>query len=132
MKINNRDDLKNLREKALSSKAVSENNIRLLVGLGTCGTAAGADLVWNELDRIIKEEKLSGIEMVKVGCVGYCYAEPTVEVVYPDGDSVLLGNIKAPDAGKVIEFHVKKRSQDDVNIIKTDIAAGIFSNGGIK
>ena len=132
MQIKNREDLKKYRESAIAGKTASDKNIKFLVGLGTCGTAAGADMVWAKLENKIKSDKISGVELVKVGCVGYCYAEPTVEVVYPDGESVLLGNIKEDNALDVIELHVKKKTNNASNIIKTNIASNIFKNGGKK
>lgn len=52
---------------------------RIKVGMGSCGIAAGADEVYNYLNENIKDK-----EIVQVGCIGHCYAEPIVEVETED------------------------------------------------
>ena len=58
------------------------------VGAASCGMAAGAapvlELLYNKAD---------GIEVQEVGCLGHCYAEPMVEVITADGESILYGNV---------------------------------------
>lgn len=58
------------------------------VGAASCGMAAGAapvlELLYKKADRI---------EVQEVGCLGHCYAEPMVEVITTDGESILYGNV---------------------------------------
>ena len=68
MRIKNKDDFNTLREEIKKGQAATSNKIKLFVGLGTCGAAAGANEVWNSLESIIKKEKLVEVELVKVGC----------------------------------------------------------------
>lgn len=58
------------------------------VGAASCGMAAGAAPV---LELLYK--KADGIEVQEVGCLGHCYAEPMVEVITADGESILYGNV---------------------------------------
>lgn len=58
------------------------------VGAASCGMAAGAAPV---LELLYK--KAAGIEVQEVGCLGHCYAEPMVEVITTDGESILYGNV---------------------------------------
>lgn len=58
------------------------------VGAASCGMAAGAAPV---LELLYK--KADGIEVQEVGCLGHCYAEPMVEVITTDGESILYGNV---------------------------------------
>jgi NADH-quinone oxidoreductase subunit F len=68
---------------------------RILVGMGTCGIAAGAEDI---LDTINRELSQNGIQadVMSVGCIGLCYAEPLVEVIKPGMPSVIYGNL-TPD-----------------------------------
>ena len=79
---------------------------KLLIGYGTCGIAAGADEIYRALKAAIDNGDLKGIELVKVGCVGSCHAEPTVELRYPDGSSVLLGYLHANTVPEVIYGYI--------------------------
>ena len=58
------------------------------VGAASCGMAAGAAPV---LELLYK--KADGIEVQEVGCLGHCNAEPMVEVITTDGESILYGNV---------------------------------------
>ena len=75
---------------------------RILVGMGTCGIAAGAEEILGVL-----EERLNGngleAEIVQVGCIGLCYAEPLVEIVKPGRPSVFYGNLTPDLMSQIIE-----------------------------
>ena len=64
----------------------------LKIGLASCGIAAGGEPVYEKLCA-----QANGIPVVKVGCLGHCYAEPLVEAVLTDGSSVFYGNVPATD-----------------------------------
>jgi len=118
MKVNGKEAYLKLKED-LQSKT-KKDTTKLLVGLGTCGTAAGAKDVMSALkDRFGKSED---IELVQVGCVGFCYAEPTVEVIYPDGESTLLGYLTAENAGDVINLHISNRKTDSKHVLTLNVA----------
>lgn len=81
--------------------------VAILIGLATCGIAAGAK---DTLDEFEKEVKRLGLEdtvdIVKSGCVGSCYAEPTVEVRIPDSDPVLYGYVGREEAQEILLSHI--------------------------
>ncbi len=56
---------------------------RIKVGMASCGIAAGADEVYDYL-----QENVENIDIIKVGCIGYCYAEPLVEVETDKGSFI--------------------------------------------
>ncbi len=89
-----------LRETGLSSK----KNIEVLIGMATCGIASGAKDTYNALQAILDKEKKSHIKLVSVGCIGYCYMEPTVQVCIPGKEPVIYGKITKE---KVQEFYDK-------------------------
>ena len=68
---------------------MSNSQIKVLkIGLASCGIAAGAEAVYENLVKCAGD-----IPLVKVGCLGHCYAEPLVEAVLNDGTSILYGNL---------------------------------------
>ena len=60
----------------------AENIVQIKVAMATCGIAAGAKDVMNF---ILEEADFKGVDVVvtQTGCMGYCYAEPTIEVILP-------------------------------------------------
>ena len=55
--------------------------MKVVVGAGSCGIAAGADKVYEGLSIFLAEKDLS-VELEKTGCIGTCFLEPIVEVHY--------------------------------------------------
>ncbi len=87
---------------------------RILVGAGTCGTAAGAseliDFIRSELDKTSTKA-----DLYRVGCLGLCYAEPLVEVAYPGAPSILYGSVFPEIAADfVTECVIKGRQRRDL------------------
>ena len=64
--------------------------MRFLLGYGSCGIASGANDALEGLNEALKGTAFS---VEKVGCNGLCFAEPIVEVITDDGDSVLYGRL---------------------------------------
>ncbi len=83
----------------------AKTQAKVLVGLGTCGIAAGGQEVY---DAICDELKEQGIEAVvaQTGCIGFCAQEPLAEVILPDGEPVLYGHIDAEKARKIVTQHI--------------------------
>lgn len=88
-------------------KTINElEEIRILVGMGTCGIAAGADLIYKSLQVEIKKNRLTNINLVKTGCIGLCYLEPIVEVLLPGEEKITYIKMTPEKAVKVIKDHV--------------------------
>ena len=62
-------------------------NIKILVGMASCGIAAGAADVYSALEKTIAEEHLP-VELEKTGCIGACYREPLVEINPKDAEKL--------------------------------------------
>ena len=70
---------------------MSQEKIRKIrVGVASCGVAAGADAVLELL-----RSRAESIPVEGTGCLGHCYAEPMVEVLLDNGDSIFYRNVKA-------------------------------------
>ncbi len=111
--IKSLEELKALRDKHkndvdIRNSADEENRIRMAVGMATCGIASGSRDTINALVEEVKKQNLSNVSVVQTGCLGYCYAEPVVEVSMPGKEPILYGNINAERARELIERQVKK------------------------
>ena len=116
MKITNKNDFLKIKDE-ITKKYEKNKNIKLLIGFGTCGIAAGAKKIDEILTKIINEKNIKDAEIIRVGCVGYCYAEPTVEVVYPDGNSVILGFLTPENTPDIVDIHVLNKALESQYVI---------------
>lgn len=82
------------------------NLVRVKVAMGTCSNAAGAI----EIMRFMTEElEKRGVDSIvsKTGCMGYCYAEPTIEVTLPNQNPIVFGYVDEQKADQIIETYIK-------------------------
>jgi NADH-quinone oxidoreductase subunit F len=77
----------------------------IVVGLGTCGIAAGAEKLLNHIQAKVAEKNLS-IDVRITGCVGMCYSEPQVELIGDNGQRYLYGHLDPRKMDTIIEKHV--------------------------
>lgn len=123
MPIKSLDELIKIRENSLKKvnlRETGENGediIELMVGMATCGIAAGARETLNALLDIITKKEIQNIRVVQVGCMGFCHSEPTVQVNIPGEEPILYGNVDAKVAEEIIEKHVLGKELLDENIL---------------
>ncbi len=110
-KIKSLADLKNiqdqvkakidLREKANNPEAM----VQVKVAMATCGIASGAKEV---MEVMIEEFEKRSIEAVvtQTGCMGYCYAEPTIEITKPGEGPIIFGYVDTNKAIEIISKYV--------------------------
>ncbi|MFO7873585.1 MAG: NADH-ubiquinone oxidoreductase-F iron-sulfur binding region domain-containing protein [Bacteroidales bacterium] len=91
---------------------------QVIVGLGSCGIAAGANKTYNEFQRIMQTDKLD-IELKKTSCVGMCYREPLVEIL-DDNGSYLYGEVDLPRVEEIIDKHIKNYSPIKEYVVQSD------------
>ena len=91
-----------LREKGLDAGS----HVQIKVAMATCGIASGAKGV---MDFLIEELDKRNIEAVvtQTGCMGYCYAEPTLEVTMPGQEPIVFGFVDIRKADEIIEKYIK-------------------------
>ena len=105
------EELQAIRDRMKGKVALREGlgDIRIVVGMATCGIAAGARPVLNAFVEQIEAEGLGGKVMVtQTGCIGICRLEPIVEV-YENGSDEKITYVKmTPEKAKrVVEEHIK-------------------------
>jgi NADP-reducing hydrogenase subunit HndB len=104
------EELRKLREskkKEMTSREVEGKSIQVIVGMGTCGIAAGAKATFDSILDALEDHGLAGSVMVRqTGCMGLCYVEPTVEVVMPDMPPVIYGRVDAAVGKAIVEKHL--------------------------
>ena len=80
-RLNSYEALKEKRDALKKAVAEAGKTVEIRVALGTCAMATGAKDVYDVIKDAVKENNLTNVEIKPTGCMGYCYAEPTVEVV---------------------------------------------------
>lgn len=80
--------------------------IRVSVGMGTCGIAAGARSVMSAFTEEITKKKLEHVAVTPMECIGKCSLEPIVAVQLPDEEKVLYGEMTPEKVSRVIEEHI--------------------------
>ena len=102
-------ELNAIRDKAKANMNIREDNedtTRVLVGMATCGIAAGAKPVLTALVDEIARRNLSHVTVSQTGCIGMCQYEPIVEVLEPGKEKVTYVNMTAEKATKVVVEHI--------------------------
>jgi NADP-reducing hydrogenase subunit HndB len=105
------EELRKIREGMqgkLGMRYEGEEQIRVLVGMGTCGIASGARPVLTALSTAIQEQHLGNINLSQAGCIGNCTYEPLVEVIEPGKEKVTYVNMTAEKALEVLRLHLKE------------------------
>lgn len=94
----------------------NSNTIEVLVGLATCGFAVGADQTKKALEKRIKKDNLD-VKVVGVGCIGYCYNEPTLQVNIPGKNPELYGKITEELVNEFVDTVLLKQEKMEDNFI---------------
>ena len=113
------EDLRKMRsekQKAMEMRDNSNKDVQVIVGMGTCGIAAGAKEPFTTLIDMLNEKSLTNVLVRQTGCMGLCHSEPTVEVVVPGMPSVIYGNVDAAMARDIVEKHIIGKSLIDAKI----------------
>ncbi len=101
-------ELDEIRKKTLDQISLRSNaeGIRVIVGMATCGIAAGARPVMKAFMEEIDKRNLKNVTVSMTGCVGVCKLEPVVEVIGVDGSKVTYVNMTAEKAARVVLDHI--------------------------
>ena len=115
------DDLRKLRDEKktdLRRRDADGKEIQVIVGMGTCGIAAGAKATLDAFISGLDEHKLVDTCLVRqTGFMGLCHSEPTVEVVAPGMPTIIYGNVNAEVAKSIIQKHIIGKELLDNHIL---------------
>ncbi len=110
MKMKSLAELKAIKER-MKDKVVLRDGMegkRVVVGMATCGIAAGARPVLNAFVEGVNKEGLEGeVSVTQTGCIGICQYEPVVEVFEAGKEKVTYVKMTPEKAQEVIEKHLK-------------------------
>lgn len=101
------EELKKLREE-LQKEMLARNSkgkAKIVIGMGTCGIAAGAREVLQAVLQEIEKRKLD-VVVSQTGCIGMCEKEPLLDVQLPGKDRITYGNVTKEDVQRIIVEHV--------------------------
>ena len=104
------EELMAIKEQTMKKMTVREDTgddvTRIVVGMATCGIAAGARPVLNALVDEVAKRNLKGVTVSQTGCIGMCQYEPIVEIMEPGKEKVTYVKMTAEKAVKVINEHI--------------------------
>lgn len=103
------EELKAIRERMKNQMDVrdqSGDNIRVVVGMATCGIAAGARPVMTAFIDEVGKRNMLNVVVAQTGCIGMCRYEPIVEVTMPGKDKVTYVNVKPEMVPRIVSEHV--------------------------
>jgi NADP-reducing hydrogenase subunit HndB len=92
---------------ALSQKDNPQSIIQVKVTMATCGIASGSRPVFDYLKEELAKRNIPAL-VSQVGCMGFCYAEPTIEITMPGKAPVMFGFVNTKKADEIIERFIRK------------------------
>lgn len=102
-------ELQAIRDKArenMSLRNGQQESIRVVVGMATCGIAAGARPVLNAFVDEIAKRHLENVAVTQTGCIGMCQFEPIVEVLVPGKEKVTYGKVSPDKVATIVTDHL--------------------------
>lgn len=120
------EDLRQLRselEKEMSARN-SEGKSKIIVGMGTCGIAAGARDILQAVLRELRKRNLDVI-ITQTGCIGMCEQEPLLDVQLPGRDRITYGKVTTKDVERIVVEYIING-----NVVE-DLAVARLEGGGI-
>ena len=110
-KIKSLADLKKRREELQSKIELREegdnveNLVQIKVAMATCGIASGAKQTMEAIIEACKQNDIKAV-VTQTGCMGYCYAEPTVEVKKPGQDPIVYGHVDTKKGQELVTKYI--------------------------
>jgi len=127
MKVHEIKDLKSLKKEG--NKSLYPVKTKIMVGMATCGRAAGALDVYDNLMEKVKDSNID-LHITKTGCIGYCQVEPIVDVIFPGLPRITYHSImddkvnqllKSAQNGEIIpEWVLCRTDREDILILETE------------
>mgnify|MGYP002626458007 CR=1 FL=1 len=102
-------DLMEIRNRTLNQvnlRVDNEGGTRVVVGMATCGIAAGARPVLKAFSEEVSKRELKNVTVAQTGCIGMCRLEPIVEVTVPGQEKVTYVHMTPEKASRVVAEHI--------------------------
>lgn len=112
-KVKTLDDLRKMRESLRASLDLREKSdhpeqmVQIKVSMATCGIAAGAKEIMSYFMEVLSREQVDAL-VTQTGCMGYCYAEPTVEVTVPGKEPLVFGHVNKSKVDDIIGKYIQQ------------------------
>lgn len=112
-KVKTLEDLKKMRDSFRATLDLREKSntpdqlVQIKVSMATCGIAAGAKEIMSYFIEGLNRKNVDAL-VTQTGCMGYCYAEPTVEVDVPSKDPLVFGYVDQAKVEEIIDKYICK------------------------
>jgi NADP-reducing hydrogenase subunit HndB len=103
-------------QKDMDRRLTEGKTIEVIVGMGTCGIAAGGKETLAAFVEELSSLGVKGVTIKQTGCMGLCYAEPTVEVRMPGMPGTIYGNVDAATARTIVSSHIVGKKLVDKHV----------------
>lgn len=103
------EELAAIRDKmksTVNTREAAGDATRVVVGMATCGIAAGARPVLSAFTEEVARRELDGVMVTQTGCIGICQYEPVVEVFEPDKEKVTYVKMTPEKVQRVVSEHL--------------------------
>ena len=103
------EELMALRDAAKANMTTRDDSsevIRIVVGMATCGIAAGARPVLNKFSEEIEKRNLTNVTVTQTGCIGMCQYEPIAEVMVPGKEKVTYVQLTEEKVARIVVDHL--------------------------
>jgi NADP-reducing hydrogenase subunit HndB len=84
----------------------NDKTIIIKVSLATCGIAAGGNDIMQTLKDELKKENIENVVFKATGCMGYCYSEPTIEIIKPGSQPIIFGDVDHAGAVEIVQKYI--------------------------
>ncbi len=117
-KVSSFADFENLK---LSIKNVyrqhqQETPVQIRIAMATCGIASGASKIKDYFEKELAKRNIVA-DVIPTGCLGYCYAEPTVEVTLNNNESLIFGYVNEQKVEEIIDKYIIHKDKNISNIL---------------
>jgi NADP-reducing hydrogenase subunit HndB len=122
-----REDLHTIRERAsreMSARTSGAYDARVMVHMGTCGLAAGAQEVMDVLQEEASRQDQMSVKVISCGCAGMCSSEPNVTVERKGEPTIMYQHMNGDKMRQVFRRHVLNGE------VQTDFALARINEGG--
>jgi len=112
-KIKSLSDLRKIKEEVESRLDLREKSdnpdryVQIKVAMATCGIASGAREVMNAFIEKTAQDKIPAV-VTQTGCMGYCHAEPTVEIHKPGEEPIVFGHVDIDKVAAIVDKYIKQ------------------------